>query len=78
MLRKGKIEQLYKPASSNFKIGYHPKLNPDPDPDPEKAKNHNSDPDPKQQPDYPVFKIRIRLRCTPLIYDQLNSGLKSK
>ena len=68
------IEIIYIPGlytdSSNFKIiGYHRKLNPDPDPDPEKAKNHNPDPDPnpKQQPDYPVFKIRIRLRCTPLI-----------
>ena len=63
------IEIIYIPGlytdSSNFKIiGYHRKLNPDPDP--ERAKNHNPDPDPKQQPDYPVFKIRIRLRCTPL------------
>ena len=63
------IEIRYIPGlytdSSNFKIiGYHRKLNPDPDP--EKAKNYNPDPDPKQQPDYPVFKIRIRLRCTPL------------
>ena len=41
---------------------YHPKSNQDP----EKAKNHNPDPNPKQQPDYPVFKTRIRLRCTPL------------
>ena len=44
---------------------YHPKLNPDPDP--EKTKNHNPDPNPKQHPDYTVFKMRIRLRCTPLV-----------